>query len=44
LTTLQFLGKKQKEPIVGADENSWKKTYKSEKYGFQMKYETGLTL
>lgn len=44
LNALQFLGNGEKKAIIGADEGSWKKVFKSEKYGFQMKYENGFSV
>jgi len=44
LGTLQFLGKEKKGVITGADEGSWQKMFKSEEYGFKMKYENGLSV
>lgn len=42
--TLQFLGENTGEAIIGADEGSWKKVFKSEEYGFQMKHQNGLNV
>jgi len=42
LGSLRFLGRDKKEAIIGADTGSWKKTFRSGEYGFQIKYENGL--
>jgi hypothetical protein len=44
LGTLQFLGRDKKGAIIGADKGSWQKIFKSEEYGFQIKYQNGLNL
>ncbi len=44
LSTLRFLGNVEKEAIIGADEGSWQKVFKSEKYGFQLKAQNGFNI
>jgi len=44
LRTLQFLGNDKRDVVIGTDEESWKKIFKSEERGFQIKYPNGYSV